>query len=136
MQTELTKKMVDSWLKDVSAVLGVCLELNKEGICTFQVGENIIAIEVAIDIPQVYIYSTLCHLPVDDEKHKMILLSKALELNAFQMHTHGGAIAMVPGGELLIYCCSVSVVGMDSEKFSGILGTFFDVLPELKAHLV
>lgn len=135
MQTELAEKIVASWLEDLSAVLEVSLVLNKEGLCTFQVGENIIAIEVASTPAQVYIYSTLCTLP-DDPESKTLLLIKALEQNAFQMRTRGGTIAIVPGGQLLIYCCSLLIEGMDSEKFSSILGNFFDILPELRADLL
>jgi Tir chaperone protein (CesT) family len=128
-------KMVDSWMKDLSGALGINLRLNQEGICTFQIGQDVIAIEVSQDFPMVYLYSSLLSLPLENKEQTLFLLARALELNAFQILTRGGSIASAPGGGVLIYCYSVSIEETDSEKFSKILGAFFETLSELKKLL-
>lgn len=128
-------KIVDSWLKDISRVAGVDLAMNPEGICTLQIGEDVIAIEISPDFPMIHLYSVLLPLPQEDKDLATSLLIRALELNAFQVLTRGGAVAMAPGGGLLIYCYSIFFEGMDSEKFSGILGAFYETLPEIKQML-
>lgn len=128
-------KIVSAWLKDLSGVLGVEFKFNEEGICTFQAGDDILAIEVSGDFPIVYIYSSLLELPLEDKELAISLLARALELNSMQIATRGGSIALVPGGGLLIYCYSMPIEGADSEKFSSVLGAFFETLPGLKKQL-
>lgn len=135
MERKAQIKIVNSWLKDISNALNINLVLNSEGVCTFQIKEDIIAIEVAPDFPMVYIYSPLLPLPAEDKELVVALLGRALELNAFQILTRGGAIGMAPGGGLLIYCYSTPIEGTNSENFSRVLGAFYETLPELKKML-
>lgn len=129
-------QIVTNWMKDVSATLGVDLTMDKEGICSFQVGEDtIITLEVSADFPEVYIYSPILQIPSDNKDEMMALLIKSLELNAFQAVTRGGAIAIAPGGTLLIFCYSTPIEGIDSEMFSNILGSFFEIVGQLKQLL-
>lgn len=128
-------KIVNSWLKDISAVLGFELKLDSEGVCTFQIKDDVIAIEVSDAFPMVYIYSSLLVLPKEDKDLTMVLMARALELNAFQIITRGGSIASAPGGGILIYCYSSPIENIDSEKFSHILGAFYETLPELRKLL-
>lgn len=125
---------VNSWLKDISKALGTTIELDDHGTCTFQAEDHIIAIEVSYDYPMVHLYSPLIPLP-DDKNIAASFLARALELNAFQVITRGGAIATPPGGGLLIYCYSMPIDNTDSEKFSQILGSFYETVPELKQLL-
>lgn len=127
-------KIVNSWLKDLSLMLEIELTLDSEGICTFKVGEDVIAIEVSTDYPMVHLYHPLLPLP-EDKELKAALLARALELNAFQVLTRGGAIASSPGGAFLIYCYSIPIEETNSEKFSAILGAFYETCPELKKLL-
>lgn len=127
---------VESWMKDLSVFLGVELALDTDGICTFQIGENnIIGIEVSPDFPVVYIYSPIMALPTDDKDATMALMIRALELNAFQALTGGGAIAISPGGGPLLFCYSMPIAGADSNIFCNTLGSFFNRLPEIKNML-
>lgn len=126
------EKIVAAWLKDFSVALDVNLSLNAEGICTFQIAEDIVAIEVSNDLPMVHIYSSLLVLPAEDKELCMALFARALELNAFQVLTRGGSIALAPGGGFLIYCYSTPIEGVNSKEFSSIIGAFFETLPELK----
>lgn len=127
--------LVNSWLKDISAALDIELLMNDEGICTFQVGEEMIVIEISSDFPMVHFYSPLQSLPLEDKETTISLLVRALELNAFQILTRGGAIASAPGGGFLIFCYSLPIEGTDAEKFSTMLNAFFEILPEIK-HLL
>ncbi len=127
--------IVDSWLKDISKVAGINIAMNSEGICTLQIGEDVIAIEVSPEFPMIHLYSVLLPLPQDDKDLAYSLIARALELNTFQVLTRGGAVAMAPGGGVLIYCYSIFFEGMDSEKFSAVLGAFYETLPEIKQML-
>lgn len=127
-------KVVNSWLKDLFPVIGIELTLDSEGICSFKIGEDVIVIEVSHDYPMVHLYNPLLPFP-EDKELKVTLLARALELNAFQVLTRGGAIASSPGGTFLIYCYSIPIEEIDSEKFSAILGAFYETLPELKKLL-
>jgi hypothetical protein len=128
-------KIVDSWLTDLSKAIGTNFELDSEGICTFKIEEDVIAIEVSHDYPMVHLYSPLLALPSEDQEMLRALLVRALELNAFQIFTRGGAIATPPGGGFLIYCYSIPIEGTYSEQFSSHLGAFYETLPELKKML-
>ena len=128
--------LVRSWLKDISASLGVELILDDEGLCSFQIGDDtVITIEVSDNFPIVQLYSTLLPLPTDNVELMVMKMSKALELNAFQAVTRGGAIATVPGGGLLIFCYNTPIEGFDSESFSKILSSFFETVVEIKKLL-
>jgi hypothetical protein len=128
------KQIVADWMKEISAALGVELELDEEGICSFQIGDKaVITLEVSEDFPEVYIYSALVPLPKTEEA--AALMSRALELNAFQAMTRGGSIAMAPGGGVLIFCYSTPIAGVDATIFSNLLGTFFETVSELKTLL-
>lgn len=128
--------IVRSWIKDISATLGVELTLDEEGLCSFQVGEDaVVTIEVSDDFPMVYLYSPLLQLTMENDESMIVILSRALELNAFQAVTRGGSIAMVPGGGLLIFSYSTPIEGVDSETFSKILASFFETVGELKKLL-
>ncbi len=128
-------QLLSSWLKEISAALHTHLELDSHGICTFKLEDHVIAIEASHDYPVVNIYSPLMSLP-KDQAHASGLQIRALELNAFQVFTRGGAIATPPGGGFLIYCISLPVEHMDAEKFSEALGAFYETLPQLKQMLL
>lgn len=128
-------EIVNSWMKDISAAIELELRLDSEGACSFQIGDEIIAIEVSEHYPMVHLYSILCPLPVDNPELTTSLLTRALELNGFQILTRGGAIAAPTGGGMLIYCYSLPIEGTDSEKFSYILDMFFETVPEIKKLL-
>lgn len=134
--SQITTATVESWLKDLSAALKTELKLDNQGICTFKLEDNIIAIEVSSDYPVVNIYSTLMPLPTDNNDLKVALLARALELNAFQVLTRGGAIATPVGSSFLIYCISIPIENMSFEGFSEALGAFYETLPELKKLLL
>ncbi len=136
MEREEQIQIVNSWLQDLSSVLEVKLSLDNEGVCTFQIGENLISLEVSSDFPMVHIYSPLLALSAEDKDSNTALLVKALELNAFQVLTRGGAIAAVPGGGFLIYCYSIPIPNTNSEQFSSALETFFETIPEIKSLLI
>lgn len=129
-------KTVALWLADISKAIESEIVLNAEGVCHFKIGDDVIAIEVSEDYPVVYLYSPLVPLPTDDKEMQVALLSRALELNAFQVVTRGGAIGMPPGGEFLIYSYSSPIEGCDSEKFAAILSAFYESLVELKHTLL
>lgn len=125
--------VVNTWLRDLSKSLGVELTLNNEGVCFFQIGENVaIGIELSNDNSMVNIFSPFLSLPSDNKDLATVMLTKALELNAFQVITRGGSIAIPPGGGPFMYCYSTPVEGGSSEILSGILGGFYETIPELK----
>lgn len=136
MPRNLQINILKSWLKELSLALHVHLELDSHGICTFKLEDHVIAIEASRDYPVVNIYSPLLALPSDDKDLAIGLQARALELNAFQIFTRGGAIATPPGGGFLIYCLSVPTENTDAEKFSQVLGEFYETLPELKKMLL
>lgn len=128
-------KLLASWLKEISNALHVPLGLDNHGICTFKLEDHVIAIEASHDYPVINIYSPLMELPTDADL-VIGLQARALELNAFQVFTRGGAIATPPGGGFLIYCLSLPIENMDAERFSEALGAFYETLPELKKMLL
>lgn len=128
--------MLSAWLKEVSSALGVHLELDSHGVCTFKLEDHVIAIEESTDFPVINFYSPLVALPTDDENLSITLQARALELNAFQIYTRGGALATPPGGGFLMYCLSLPSEGMDAETFSEALSAFYETLPELKKMLL
>jgi Tir chaperone protein (CesT) family len=137
MELQKENQTVESWMKDLSIELGVELKLDQNGICSFQIGEDTaITIEISEDFPVVNIYSPLISLPIDNADSTALLMARALELNAFQALTHGGAIATTPGGGFLIFCQSTPIEGVDSKKFSAILGSFFKTTTDLKSMLL
>ena len=136
MDRENHIKLINSWLKELSLTLGVPLELDEQGICTFKIAEDVIAIEASYDYPVVNIYSPLIALPSDNKEQVVVLQARALELNAFQIYTRGGAIATPPGGGFLIYCISLPTDNMDATGFSESLGAFYETMPELKKMLL
>lgn len=129
-------KLLTSWLKEISDALQVQLELDSHGVCTFKLEDHVIAIESSQDFPVINIYSPLVALPTDNPDLSIALQARALELNAFQVFTRGGALATPPGGGFLIYCLSIPTENMDAEKFSVNLGAFYETLPELKRMLL
>lgn len=130
MQTEDKMKTVQLWMKDVSQSLGTELKLDDQGLCAFQVGDDtVIVIEVHEDM--IHLYSPLMEFP-EDATEATTLMIRALELNAFQSLTRGGAIAVPPGGGPLILCFSSPIEGMDSAIFSTILGGFFETISEVR----
>lgn len=135
MKPHEQRQLVESWIRDLSIALGVELSLDKEGVCTFQVGDDtLIGIELSTEFPIVSLYSPLLTLPQEKESATALII-KALELNAFQALTRGGAIAIAPGGGPLFFCYTIAIEGIDSEKFSKILGGFFETLPQIKSLL-
>jgi hypothetical protein len=124
-------RTVDEWLHDLSPLLGLDLKLDDEGMCTFQVGDDVLVIEVSHDYPVVHLYHLLLPLPEDNDA-KIALLTRAMELNAFQVFTRGGAIGTPPGGAFLIYSYLIPIEGTTSEQFSASLGAFYETFPELK----
>jgi hypothetical protein len=137
MESNEQIKTVNSWLKEMSNVLGVALSLDEEGVCTFQIGQDtIIGIEVSMDYPMVHIYSPLISLPSDNQPLATLMAFRALEMNAFQALTRGGAIAIAPGGGPLFFCYSIPIEGTDLEKFNQILGGIYEILPEIKQVLL
>ena len=135
MEFQEQMEKVGSWLKDISASLGVKISLDSQGMCCFQVGDMVITLEVSQDFPLIEFYSPLVPLPQEQEESTLLMI-RALELNAFQVQTRGGAIGIAPGGGLLIFCFSIPTIEMDSEKFSAVLGGFFETVTDLKALLV
>lgn len=134
MEWEEYKEIVRTWIKDLSASVGEELTLDDEGICSFRIeGETIISLEVSSDFPVLYIYSPLLALPNESLEQRNAMLAKALEINAFQGLTRGGSIALVPGGNILFYCFTQSIEGVDSINFDEILGAFYETALELKA---
>lgn len=137
MEWEERNDVVKTWLKDLSTVLKVELELDSAGICTFQIGEDIIiTIEVSRDFPMVNLYSSLVAFPSDDVDTAVLMMAKALELNAFQALTRGGAIASIAGEGILIFCYTMPIENGNSELFNAILGNFYDTVVDLKAILL
>lgn len=134
MERKMQIDTVNSWLKDLSPILGIELRLDDEGICSFKVGDDVIVIEVSHDYPVVHLYNILLPLPEEGEL-KIALLSRAMELNAFQVLTRGGAIGAAPGGAFLIYSYMIPIEENTSEKFSASLGAFYETFPELKKLL-
>jgi hypothetical protein len=99
--------IVAAWIENLAKALGVNLALDEDGFCFFQMGEStVIGLEVSQEFPLVYIYSPILVLPQDDKEMVTLMMIRALELNAFQAITRGGAIAIAPGGGPLLYCYS------------------------------
>ena len=129
------RKIVESWLSDISASLGFELNLDEEGTCAFQVGsDTLIGIEISKEFPVVYLSSPLLAIPTDKDQ-SLVLMAQALELNAFQVETRGGAVALAPGRNLLMYCYTVPIEGTHSEDFSKILGGFYESISSIKSRL-
>jgi len=136
LDTGENKKIVELWLKDLSASLGVELSLDDEGLCSFQADEErIITIEVPPELSQVYLYTPLVPLPNEDPERSNNLMTKALELNAFQIASGGASIALVPGMALFVLCYENAIEGVDSERFNHILGLFLETATDIKKAL-
>lgn len=136
MESIQQRTVVEGWLKDLSAALNIDLSLDEEGVCTLQVGpDNVTAIEVFADVPIIQMYTPLLSIQKDDPSKTFSLAMRSLEINAFQSVTRGGAVALAPGGSLLIYCLSIPIEGVDSEIFSRMLGDFYDTSEQIKALL-
>lgn len=136
MDNQESKRIVDGWIKDLAASLKIDLALDDEGVCSIQVGEDtIITIELSRDHPQVHLYSTLIPFPEGDMDASFFLMSRALELNAFQALTRGGSIGSLPGGGVLIFSYNVPLSGTESADFSRQLSVFHEAALEIK-HLL
>ena len=136
MEREEHTAIVNAWLKDLSASVDEKLQLDEDGICSLQVEERaIITMEVSNDFPLLHLYSPVFPLPDQEEGERVAILTKVLELNAFQNLTRGGSIALVPGGNLLFYCFSLPIEGTDSAQFDQALGEFYSTSLEIKEYL-
>lgn len=136
MQANEHVKIVEQWLVDLSRSLGTDLALDEEGLCSFQLDEErIITIEVPQDQPQVYLYTPLLALPSEDIERAKLLMTKALEFNAFQIASGGGAIGLVPGQGLFVLSYANPIAGVDSERFNQLLGLFMETAMDLKKLL-
>lgn len=136
MNDRESKRIVDEWIKDLAASLKIQLSLDDEGVCSLQVGEEtIITIELSRDHPQVHHYSTLINFPEENIETSFFLMSRALELNAFQALTRGGSIGVLPGGGVLIFSYNVPIQGTDSAAFGQQLSAFYEAALEIK-HLL
>jgi hypothetical protein len=136
MDDQESRRVVDGWIKELATSLKIQLSLDDEGVCSLQVGEeSIITIELSRDHPQVHLYSTLISFPEEDLETSFFLMSRALELNAFQALTRGGSIGVLPGGGVLIFSYNVPIHGTDSVAFGQQLSTFYEAALEIK-HLL
>lgn len=129
-------QIVQQWLKEIGGFLDADLQLDSEGICSFLIdNKTAVTIEVSPDFPVVNLYSNLLVLPADDREKSIMLMEQALELNAFQAITRGGAIGAPPGGGLLIFSYSLPIQETDTERFSQVLQSFLETIEELKNML-
>lgn len=136
MDIQESRRIVEGWIKDLATTLKIDLALDDEGVCSLQVGEDtIITIEASRDHPQVHLYSTLLSFPEEDLDASFFLMSRALELNAFQALTRGGSIGTLPGGGVLLFSYNVPIAGTDSAAFGHQLATFHEAALEIK-HLL
>lgn len=136
MGDQEARRIVDGWIKDLAASLNIQLRLDDEGVSSLQVGEEtIITIELSRDHPQVHLYSTLLPFPEEDLEASFFLMSRALELNAFQALTRGGSIGVLPGGGILIFSYNVPIQGTDSVAFGQQISAFYEAALEIK-HLL
>lgn len=134
MNWEEYTEIVKTWLRDLSASVGEELVLDEQGVCSFRIeGETIISLEVSSEFPVLYIYSPLLAVPNESQERRDFIITKALEINAFQGLTRGGSIALVPGGNILFYCFTQPIEAIDSLEFDQVLGGFYETALELKA---
>ncbi len=132
-----TIKTVAEWVREAGQILGVDADLSDEGACTLLIGnECLIAIEVPDEGEWYYLYTPVGALPKDDMESAFLLCQRALELNAFQAKTQGGAIGIVPGQSLLIYSMVRPVEGQNAAIFAETISLFHEAASELKDQLM
>jgi len=129
-------KIATSWISEISRAKSKDIKFDDDGICSILINEDItIVIEIAKDFPSLYLYGPLVSLPTDDTAASFLLLSRALELNAFQGLTRGGAIAAIPGEGVLIFCQTMPIESGSAELLIKVLSDCANTIEEIQAEL-
>jgi len=129
--------MYEEFMKQLSLDLGVALTVDDEGVSSFKSGDDmLVTLEFSSEFPIIYLYSPLQSLPTGENMEQTLDLKlKSLEINAQVSITHGGAIAIAPGGQELIFCQSRPTENLTSESFSAFLLSFIEIAKEIKVLL-
>lgn len=127
---------VANWLNIISQKLEIQVALDEEGICSLQIGEERIVLEVSRDYKTMNIFSFLIPLPDDDSDLKLSLMIKALEINAFSNITVGGALAVAPGYEFLIFTRFLKIKETSQIQFLEIFDSILERGPKLREMLL
>ncbi|MCE5293180.1 MAG: CesT family type III secretion system chaperone [Chlamydiales bacterium] len=81
---------------------------------TLQIGDDfVLAIEVPDEGDWFCLYSPIGDLPKSSVEEAFFVCQKALELNAFQGASRGGAIGLIPDQSQLIYSLVRGIKGCD-----------------------
>lgn len=133
---EKTVEKVREWVQVAAQILGVSAELSDEGVCTLLIGSDLV---VAIEVPEegdwFYLYTPLGELPKASVEESFLACQKALELNAFQGASRGGAIGLVPGQTLFIYTLMRGIEGCDEQIFAETIALFYEAALELRKNM-
>ncbi len=131
-----TLQKVREWTRVATQILGVDAELSDDGICTLLIGNDlVIAIEVPEEGDWFYLYSPLGELPKENMEEALYLCQKALELNAFQGASRGGAIGLIPGQTILVYSLMKGCEGCDEQIFAETIALFYEAALDLRGTL-
>lgn len=136
MENRIELAILAPWFRAISEVLGVNVILDEERICSLQIGEERIIIEITPDCSVLNIFSYVLPLPDDDPDFKLALMIKALEINAFQNLISGGAVAVAPGYEFLIYSRSLKINETTQEQFMQMFHSVLEIAPTLRDALL
>lgn len=133
---ENAKQKVGEWLGTASQILGVKAELSEDGACSLLIGNDLV---ISIQVPEegdwFSIYTPLGELPKDNMEEAFLIFQKALELNAFQGATRGGAIGLIPDQSILVYTITRSTAGCDEQIFAETISLFYDTSLDLRNTL-
>lgn len=95
----------------------------------------IVAIEVPEEGDWFYLYTPLGELPKTSVEEAFLVCQKALELNAFQEASRGGAIGLVTGQTLFIYTLMRGTEGCDEQIFAETIALFYEAALDLRGNL-
>ncbi len=130
---ENAKEKVGQWLSTASQILGVKAELSEDGACSLLIGNDlVISIQVPDEGDWFCLYTPLGEIPKDNMEESFLIFQKALELNAFQGASRGGAIGMIPDEPILVYTITRSTIGCDEQIFAETIALFYDTSLDLR----
>lgn len=117
------RRMVSSFLQEISRTVGKRITLNPSGICAFTYETFTIVVEVPASVRSFFIYTEM----IDDVRARPapeLIMERALRLNYLQQETRGGCLSL--DGRKLVFSYTDRVDEIDASDFRNILENFID----------
>jgi len=128
------RRIVSSFLGDISLAVGKHIKLNAAGICAFTYESFTIVIEVPTSVRSFFLYTEMASLPTNGNHNSNAMMEKMLRLNYLQQETRGGCLSLDSDNKT-IFSYTDRVDEIDASDFRNILENFIDSAMKLHTLL-